>query len=305
MKRILFTLLLLCIVGFIACRKSGTQPDIKQYDQQQIQAYIAANNITGMQTDPTDTTGTYYQRINPGNPLYPVDYPSRVAYVYSLRSFDGKYLSIDTVLNHFDGYLGHVAPSGLMLALRNILKYKGAQARLLIPSHMAYGVSGVGSGSKTVTNSSIAGNQCLDYTINLIQDQDVYDDLVIKKYMATYGLTGYSEITSGTGAGMWYKINAAGSGASINDNSSVAANYSLRLMNNSYVDSTYATTAYTFSDLKTLTTGFYVGLKMVKNAGNISLLVPSRLGYGEAGSSGIPSDACLRFEIYNIVVTNY
>ena len=301
MKRILFTLLLLCVVGFIACRKSGTEPDIKQYDQQQIQAYIAANNITGMQTDLTDTTGTYYAKINPGNPLYPVDYPSHIAYVYSLRSFDGKYISIDTVLNHFDGYLGHVGPNGLMLAIRNILKYKGAQARLLIPSHLAYGVSGVGSGSKTVTNGRIAGNQCLDYTINLIQDQNVYDDLVIKKYMATYGLTGYTE----TADGLYYKINAAGSGASINDNSSVAANYSLRLMNNSYADSTYATTAYTFSDLKALTTGFYEGLKMVKNAGNISLLVPSRLAYGEAGSSGIPSDACLRFEIYNIVVTNY
>jgi len=41
--------------------------------------------------------------------------------------------------------------------MRNLLKNKGGKIRLLIPSHLAYGTTGVGSGSSTVTNNRIAG----------------------------------------------------------------------------------------------------------------------------------------------------
>src|SRR5579872_7603 len=193
MKSILFTLVLLLAIGLTACRKDKNYPDIKTYDQQQIASYIAANGITGMVKDTTggDTTGIWYKIITPGTGVA-VDYPTEISYVYTIKSFDGLYNSVDTVVNHFDGLVGHTAPNGLILAIRNILKYKGGKMRVLIPSHLAYGVNGVGSGSKTITNGRIAGNQCLDYTVELIDNQDKYDDAVIQTYLTANNLTGYT-----------------------------------------------------------------------------------------------------------------
>lgn len=304
MKPNFFTLLLLSAIGLSSCRKGQNDPGIKDYDNQQILSYIAKNGLTDMQRDLSggDTTGTYYKILAPGNTAHPVDYPDEIAFVYTLNSFDGKFVAADTVLNHFDGFLGHVAPSGLMLAIHNILKYKGAKMRLLLPSHLAYGVSGVGSGSKTILNGRIAGNQCLDYTLNLIDDEVVYEDLVIKNYMAANNLTGYTK----TADGLYYKIITPGTGASINDNSSLVLNYTGQLMNGTFFDNNYASTSTaTFSDLNTLTGGAHEGLKLVKNGGAISLITPARLGYGPSGASGIPANSCLRFEFSNIVVTNY
>jgi FKBP-type peptidyl-prolyl cis-trans isomerase FkpA len=304
MKLTLFTLFLLSVIGFASCRKSSSEPDIKQYDQQQIQNYIAANGITGMQRDMAggDTTGIYYKILTQGTGAE-IDYPDTISYVYTIQSFDRKYAVTDTVLNHFFGYLGHVTPNGLMLSIRNDLKFKGGKMRVLVPSHLAYGTNGVGSGSSTVTNNRIAGNQCLDYTINLINDQNTYDDMVINNYIKANNLTGYTKNPDG----LWYKIITPGNGNSVNDNSSVTCNYKLSLMNNTYPDTLYATNTFTFGDLKSLTDGAHEGLKLVKggNGSALSLLVPSRLGYGTPGNTGVPANACLRFEFYNITVVNF
>ncbi|MDB5022325.1 MAG: hypothetical protein JWP78_80 [Mucilaginibacter sp.] len=317
MKQTLFTFLLLSAIGFVSCRKSGSQPDIKQFDQQQIQQYIAANNITGMQSVPSsDTTGIWYKIIDRGDTTRSVDYPDEIALVYTLRSFDGKFIAADTVLNHFDGFLGHLGPNGFMLAIHNILKYKGSKIRVLVPSHLAYGVTGFGSGSSTITSGRIAGNQCLDYTAYMvsdqkagddpaikINDQKVYDDLVIKNYMSANSLSGYSQ----TADGLYYKILKVGNpDSTINNNSSVTLNYTGKLMNGTIFDD-HSTTTGTFSDLNNTlgAVGFVEGLKLIHGGGNISILLPSRLGYGPSANGAIPANACLRFDFSNIVVTNY
>ncbi len=79
-------------------------------------------------------------------------------------------------------------------------------------------------------------------------------------------------------------------------------------MNNS-VDTTYRTTTATFTDLLAVTPGSRTGLEMVKGGSDIVLLIPSRLTYGTSGQSTtlltIPANACLKYEYYNITVTNY
>ena len=305
MKLTLFTLFLLSVIAFASCRKASDEPDIKQYDQQQIQNYISANGLTGMQRDMTngDTTGIYYQVLTPGTGAQ-IDYPDTISYVYAMHSFDGKYVVEDTVLNHYFGYLGHVTPNGLMLGIRNLLKNKGGKIRLLIPSHLAYGTAGVGSGSSTVTNNRIAGNQCLDYTINLVNGQSAYDEIVIKNYMAANNLSGYTK----TADGLYYKITKVGTGNSITINSSISANYKLYLMNNTFPnnDTTYSSSqTYGFGDLQNNVAGVVEGMQLAKGQGAISMIVPSRLAYGTSGNSGIPVNACLRWDFYNISVTNY
>lgn len=307
MKLKFFTLLLLSVVCFASCRKITNEPDIKQYDQQQILSYMSANGLTSMVRDTTngDTTGTYYQIINPGDVTKPVDYPSYVSYVYTIRSFDGKYILSDTIANHFYGVLGHPVapiPNGLVLAIRNNLKYLGGKMRVLVPSHLAFGKNGYGTGSVTLTSGRIAGNQCLDITVNLIADQAKYDQLVIKNYMAANNLTGYTE----TADGLWYKITTPGTGNAINDNSTITLNYTLYLMNNTVVDNTYASSStYSISDISAQVPGFIEGLKLLgKGGGAISFIVPSALAYGNSGSSDIPVNAILRWDVTNVTVTN-
>ncbi|MBS1521056.1 MAG: hypothetical protein JST50_08675 [Bacteroidetes bacterium] len=307
MKLKFFTLLLLSVACFVSCRKITSDPDIKQYDQQQIQSYIAANGLTGMVRDTTmgDTTGTYYQILSPGAGAA-LNYTSTISYVYTIRTFDGKYAVTDTALNHSYGLLGHVIPNGLMLAIKNNLKYNGGKMRVLVPSHLAYGKNGIGSGSITLTNGRIGGNQCLDITVNVIADQAAYDQLVIKNYMAANNLTGYTE----TADGLWYKITTVPTGSNyINDNSTVTMNYSIYLMNNTNPDqNTYATTTATFNDFASggWATGFVEGLKILgRGAGGISIIVPSALGYGTSGNgNGIPANECLRWDMTNVSVTN-
>jgi FKBP-type peptidyl-prolyl cis-trans isomerase FkpA len=313
MKKILFTLIMLLVVGLIACRKNKVEPDIKTYDQEQIQAYIAANGITGMQKDTTgkskgqDTTGIWYKIITPGtDPADTLGYTDQVSYVYTQKSFDNKFVLADTILDHYQGFVGHIAPSGLAIAMRNILKYNGGKMRVLIPSHLAYGASGAGSGSNTVTNGRIAGNQCLDYTINTITDQAAYDDISIQKYMTANNLTGYTK----TADGLWYKITTAPTGTTpVTINSTVTATYTGTLLNGTVFDNSSATTAATFTDLSNFITGFREGLfTLGKGGGSISLFLPSAIAYGKAGSSqagaSIPANSSLRFEITVTSVTN-
>src|ERR1700753_798068 len=106
MKQLFFTLLLFCAIGLFSCRRDKVEPDIKQYDQEQIQGYMAANGLTGVMKRDTsggDTTGTYYQITNPGAGA-PLDYTDAISYVYTIRTFDGKYAVTDTIVNHFFGY---------------------------------------------------------------------------------------------------------------------------------------------------------------------------------------------------------
>jgi FKBP-type peptidyl-prolyl cis-trans isomerase FkpA len=225
MRQRIFTLLIISAIGLLSCRKTKVEPDIKQYDQAQIQNYISAHGITGMKRDKTngDTTGIYYHIINPGDsvdqgkPIPPMDYPDNIAFVFTLRSFDGNYAQVDTITNHYQGFLGHVTlsklPIGLQLAIRNNLRYRGASMRLLIPSHLAYGVNGYGSGSITNVNNRIAGNQCLDYYVHVIgnastDNQATYDDQVIRNYMTANTLSGYTK----TASGLWYKVLTPGTG---------------------------------------------------------------------------------------------
>jgi FKBP-type peptidyl-prolyl cis-trans isomerase FkpA len=317
MKHTLFTLLVISVIaGLVSCKKNNDMVGIKEYDNQQILKYISANGITGMVRDTAggDTTGIYYKIIQQGTgPQF--DYPDSVAFSYTLKSFDGKYSAMDTVTHHFDAPLGHVVPNGLQLALHNVAKFKGTKVRLLIPSHLAYGIDGTGSGSSTIANARIAGNQCLDYTVYLINDRAAYDDMVIANYIAANNLTGYTKLTSGPAAGMWYKITVPPTGPNAIDiNSSVSLYYTGALMDNSYFDDSSAptpippnttTSPATFADLSVLTVGFRTGLLTLGHGGgSISMLVPSRLGYGNVTDNTIPPNSCLRFEAQVTGVTN-
>jgi FKBP-type peptidyl-prolyl cis-trans isomerase FkpA len=320
MRRILFTLLLFCVAGLFGCRKD-VDVDIKTYDAQQIQTYISANGITGMQKDLSggDTTGIYYKILTPGTGD-PVTYSDRVSLVFTVRSFDGQFISADTITNHVYNYLGHLSannlPPGFTLAVLNILKNRGSRARVLVPSRLAYGSAGFGTGSSS-GNNRIKGNQGLDYYINLVDnkqvydkqkftyvgDQSAYDDLAVKNYIAANNLTGYIP----TASGLYYKVLQAGSGAAITSSSIVQIQYTSTLFNGLYTTDAYNTTDGTgvSIDLSAETRkGFVQGLLLSQPGAKMSFIMPSRLLFGDLvyGDATIPIFSCMRYDMNVLTV---
>jgi len=338
MKQTLFTLLLITSIGLISCRKTTNDPNITQYDQTQIQNYINANGLTGMKRDLSngDTSGIYYQILSQGSTSTPMQYSDSVNFVISVKSFDGKYINTDTLnLAHFAGLLGHVSnggsiigfTKGLQYALYNIVKYKGTRARILVPSRVAYGVNGVGTGSASNTNSRVAGNQCLDYYVNVISNLDYvndqtpgYDDYVINDYAKrnNIAIATYTHVKTGRGKGLYYKINKAGTGTDALDLSTLSftATYTAKWLNGSIFDGnelqnkqsgvTDLTTPSSFtSGLDGLIVGVQEALMGQTAGSSVSMLIPSRLGYGKTGNgSSIGANVCLSFDFTISTVTN-
>ena len=330
MKQILYTLMVFCAFGLLSCRKSADNFTIKQYDADQIQQYKNNNGLNAMLRDTVggDTTGIYYQIITPGNgdPILP---STLVSFVYSAKTFDGAYSSTDTILNHVNTYGGYVSPNGLQLAIKDVAQKYGAKIRVLIPSRLMYGINGTTLSSYntagTLVYSTIGGNQCFDYTINVINThttvivnntkvvnskQPDYDDLSIKKYLSANGLQ-YIQ----TPSGLWYRITQAGTTGSptIGIGSTVGVQYTGTVLDGIVFDqanTTDGTAGATFYGLYDITPGFQEALLLptVTNGAKLSIIVPSRLGYGQSPQTGgaftIPGFSCLRFDVNIISVNN-
>ncbi|WP_345948537.1 FKBP-type peptidyl-prolyl cis-trans isomerase [Mucilaginibacter sp. PAMB04274] len=316
MKQSYLALFLLLTTGLFSCRKEGNDVDIKTYDEQQIQAYIKANNLTNMQRDKSggvDTTGTYYQILGQGKGT-PLEYSDRIFYLCTLKSLDGRFALTDTILGstiqgiYSRAYspVGYIVPEGLRLAVKNLVKYKGTRARLLIPSRLAYGRSGLGTGS-----GRLPGNESLDVYINVVNNQDEYDDYVISNYLKTNNLTGYTRINTGEYTGLYYKVTRQGTGTDvIKPTSTVTLQYTGRLVNGPYLSQ------YIFADgnaeggnsvvLQEQMPGWVGGLPFAKAGGQLSLFIPSKLGYGVTGSSNgtVSPYSILHYEFTILSVTN-
>jgi FKBP-type peptidyl-prolyl cis-trans isomerase FkpA len=317
MKQTIFTLLLLSLViGLVSCRKKNSELNIRQYDDQQILNYISSHGLTKMIKDTSggDTTGMYYQILTPGNPAQPLNDTDKISAVFSLSSFDGLYTSSDTIENHFCNYIGHIAtqglPAGLRIAILSDLKYNGGSMRILIPSRMAYGLNGTGSGSKENANSHIAGNQCLDYYVHLINNEPAYDDLVIQNYIKSQSLTGYIKTKSSTPDSQYYyyKISKIGNGTNvISQNSIVEAVYTGLLLDNVVFDNSNTGADSVSLQIPNLVQGVQEGLTHATGGDWISLILPSGLAYGQNSTSGnvtVSVNSCLRFNFQIISITN-
>jgi FKBP-type peptidyl-prolyl cis-trans isomerase len=148
MKRY-FLLLSLLAIGFSSCKKSSTNSIQAETDQQSIQAYIAANNITGLTADPS---GLYYKIITPGNGAYPVAATSTVAVGYIGSLLDGTVfdrqastsLALSSVIKGWQIGIPHVNTGGTIY--------------MIIPSGLGYGTKAAGV---------IPANSVLVFTITL------------------------------------------------------------------------------------------------------------------------------------------
>jgi FKBP-type peptidyl-prolyl cis-trans isomerase FkpA len=300
-RKIIYTLSALIIVMITGCKKDGNNINIKQHDDDQIQAYIKNNGLTGMQRDTSngDTSGIYYQIITPGTGNL-LEYYDKISLTYRVYNFDDTYNSTDTIVNHVNTYVGYLAPVGLQLGIKFDLKRRGGAIRLLVPSHLAYGVNGITSANTKV----LQGNQCLEYFVNIVNDQAAYDDLSIQNYMKRYNLSGFTK----TNSGLYYKVTKVGTGTEAVDlYSVVGVQYTGYLLNQTSFDSANnsdGTAAFTTA-MSDVVVGWQEGLPKITAGGKITLIMPSALGYGDAGSgTTVPPFSCLRFDINLITVDN-
>jgi len=310
MKQRIFTILLLSAISMVSCRKDKVELDIKQYDQLQITNYMSSHGLTGYLRDTVggDTTGIYYKIIGKGaGPA--LAYSDKVSFVFALNTLDGQYTSPDTIDNHYDNYVGHInqaaLPLGLQTAIINALKFRGASAHILIPSRLAYGLAGYGTGSSQVANSKIQGNESLDYYVHIMgntatDNQATYDDQVIRSYMAANNLTGYTK----TKSGLYYSVLIpATSSDPITENSTITCTYTGQELDGIIFDGNNNGTQIATLGLVSLIPGVQEGLINYASAGTkISLLIPSGIAYGETPSS-VPINSCLRFTFQVITVS--
>lgn len=308
MKKIIFSVLTLVVVALVSCRKGDVDPDIKQYDEEQIQNFIKTNGITGMQRD---TSGVYYKILKEGTGDA-LQYADSINLVFTLHTFDGRYASVDTFANHYGGFLGHIQKSGYPLALQtsiyNLVKKHGGRIRMLIPSHLGYGASGVGQGSSTTNNTRIYGNQCLEYYVNVMNrlpgdNQNTYDDLVIKNYLTANALTGFQK----TPSGIYYQITRQGVGTTpVTDNSTVYCTYTFKLLNG-YIFNEYNTAgAGAPLEVPELVPGLREAFKSLATIGTkLTIVLPSSLAYGRTALStnNVPANSCVRFDVQVLNVT--
>ena len=304
MKKNIYPFLVIFIIGIIlvtglpSCRKDKIELSIKQYDSVQIQNYIASHGLSGFQRDTTggDTSGIYYKIMLAGYGK-PIQYSDKLPFLYTEQTFDGNYVVTDTIANHFYDFVGHIQqdgfPLGMQTAIHNLLVYPNASIRILIPSHLAYGTAGKGSGSSQVANNRIGGNQCLDMYIHAVNNFTGYDDLVIQNYMKANNLTGYTK----TADGLYYSVLTPGTGTDVTQSfSTITATYTGQLFNGSIFDSSYNGTNVLTSQISAFVPGVEEGLTNLTAGEKVSLLIPSQLAYGIAGSgTGIPAFSCLRF----------
>jgi FKBP-type peptidyl-prolyl cis-trans isomerase FkpA len=326
MKQLLYAFMAFCAFGLLSCRKSSDNFTIKQFDDNQIQTYIKQNGLTGMVKDTSggDTTGIYYQILNAGSGKI-ISYPDKIPYTFSVKSLDGKFNTADTIFNHQSVYAAYVAPLGLQLGIINILKHKGGKMRLLIPSRLAYGTNGTtittASSTTVTTTATIEGNQCLDITVTLIDDdvavvnntpvneQAVYDDISIQNYLKARGLTALYTKTS---TGVYYRVTQAGTGSDpISLSTTVGVDFTGLMLNDNIAEdiNTDDGTAATQLTLYDALPAWQQVLPLVTAGAKISIISPSALTYGPDASTTqagfvIPAFSCMRYEFNVISVQN-
>ncbi|MDA9555015.1 FKBP-type peptidyl-prolyl cis-trans isomerase [Pelobium sp.] len=278
---------LLLLVGFTLASCKRETRSLNQIEDEQIQNYIRANNLTGFVKD---STGYYYQVINPGS-------GDQLKYSSYISIFQ-KTTSINENVNYefskyatFPSYLGYLSPTPWRETLVKLKK--GAEVRILIPSYLAFGKNGSGT--------TIPGNSILDSRITVVNDTDrpAYEDALIQTFLTENKITATKDPS-----GIYYQIITPGTGNAVTSSTaSIKVVYTGRLLTGTVFDQASSSSPLTIA-LNNTIEGWRIGVPLIKVGGKIRLFIPSRLAYGATGSGLIGANAILDFDIELTDVTN-
>jgi FKBP-type peptidyl-prolyl cis-trans isomerase FkpA len=121
------------------------------------------------------------------------------------------------------------------------------------------------------------------------ETQDQVDQRLIQQYLTANNITN----AQSTASGLHYIIEDQGTGAKPTENSKIEFFYVGKLMNGQIFDSSESLTIV----LNQLIPGFREGIPLINESGKITLIIPSSLGYGSQGTSLIPANSILIFNV--------
>jgi FKBP-type peptidyl-prolyl cis-trans isomerase len=99
-------------------------------------------------------------------------------------------------------------------------------------------------------------------------------------------------------SGIWYIIDEEGTGTEYPTSlSTVTVHYEGRLLDGTKFDSSYDRATPFTSSLQNVIGGWQIGIPLFKKGGKGKLFIPSKYGYGAAGSGTIPGNSVLFFDI--------
>jgi FKBP-type peptidyl-prolyl cis-trans isomerase len=297
-----YTFAFLAIFFISACEKREYQT-IEELDDVNISNYIRQNNINVQEYE---ETGIYYSILEEGTGQE-LDYEKKVPLVYTLKTLDGAFSSIDTFSagNRYYDYLGYFpygsaganAPGspldkedGMKVILKNVLKNTNGKIRIIVPSRLAFGRNGT---------KFIPPNSSIDYEIHAIDLATLpdYEDESIRQYMAANGLQ-LSDFEKTT-TGIYYSVSEVGTGEFLNENTSFKAAYDLKFLDGKTFQKADSAT---FS-LNGVIDAWKEVMPKVKENGKVRMLIPSSQAYGLTGSLdpqgaiAIPPFAALDYDV--------
>jgi len=106
-----------------------------------------------------------------------------------------------------------------------------------------------------------------------------------------------NKVAHETESGLKYKIRLKGKGKKPGARSNVTAHYRGMLLNGVVFDSSYDSDEPIKFNLKRVIKGWTEGVQLMSEGSVYVFLIPPELAYGEKGTSGIPPNSTLLFEI--------
>lgn len=277
-----YTFAFLAVLLFSACEKKEYQT-IEELDALNISSYIQKN---GLDVKEFEQTGIFYSIVEEGDGAA-LNYEERVPLVFTLKTLNGVYSSVDTFssANRYYDYLGYFpygsasanAPgspldkeTGMKVLLKQVLKNANGKIRIIVPSRLAFGRNGT---------KLIPSNASVDYVIHAIDPatMESYEDTSILQYMLRAGLQ-VSEFTK-TESGVYYKINALGEGDFLTETSTFKTAYDLKFLDGKSFQKADSVRI----DLATVIPAWQEIMPKVKEKGKVRMLIPSPQAYGLSG----------------------
>lgn len=275
MKNILIAFI---AILFTACSSDDTPEDFTVENDNEIQAYIAANNLNAEKSN----SGLYYVIDEQGTGEMPV-LADRVKVVYK------GYLTNGNVFDESEDGVSFPLLGSLIAGWAEGLTYfnEGGKGKLIIPAHLAYGNNGT---------TGIPGGSVIIFDIELIYVNYLTEnEAQIKAYLNENNLVAEKSDT-----GLHYIIDEQGSGNQPTQTDDVTVAYKGYFTNGSVFDE--SNEAGIQFNLQQVIAGWTEGITYFNEGGNGMLLIPSHLAYGNNGTTGIPGGSVILFDVSLIEV---
>jgi FKBP-type peptidyl-prolyl cis-trans isomerase len=287
----------------IEAKKAKEAQEMAIAEGEKIQKYVAENNIT--QT--LDANGVYFIEKKAGNGAM-VEKGK-----YAVIQFIGEILGGSTFGNTYESkepvnYMVGTGRLGIGFDDCIMKMKKGGKALMIIPASQAFG--GEGNGYMIppfatlkieveivdiVTEKDLAAKKDAEAKVKQAKEQGELKKFIQTKYPKA----------KMTASGLYYNEEKAGTGKQALLGSKVKVNYLGTLLDGTKFDSSYdRKTPFDFTiGMSEVIPGWDEGVAMMKEGGKATLIIPSKIGYGAAGSGPIPPFASLVFEIELISVS--